>query len=27
VWRDLERDFGGDVLQAHYAKHKHPHHH
>ena len=23
VWRDLERDFGGDVLKAHYAKHKH----
>jgi hypothetical protein len=23
VWRDLERDFGGDVLQAHYAKHRH----
>jgi hypothetical protein len=23
VWRDLERDFGGDLLQAHYAKHRH----
>jgi hypothetical protein len=23
VWRDLERDFGGDVLKAHYAKHRH----
>jgi hypothetical protein len=23
VWRDLERDFGGDVLKAHYAKHQH----
>ena len=23
VWRDLERDFGGDVLRAHYAKHSH----
>jgi quercetin dioxygenase-like cupin family protein len=25
VWRDLERDFGGDLLREHYAKHKHPH--
>jgi hypothetical protein len=25
VWRDLERDFGGDLLRAHYAKHRHPH--
>lgn len=23
VWRDLERDFGGDVLRAHYTKHRH----
>jgi hypothetical protein len=23
VWRDLERDFGGDLLQAHYARHRH----
>ena len=23
VWRDLERDFGGDLLRAHYAKHRH----
>jgi hypothetical protein len=23
VWRDLERDFGGDVLKAHYTKHRH----
>jgi hypothetical protein len=23
VWRDLERDFGGDALRAHYTKHRH----
>ncbi len=23
VWRDLEHDFGGDLLRAHYAKHPH----
>jgi len=23
VWRDLERDFGGDALRAHYRKHEH----
>jgi len=22
VWRDLERDFGGDLLRAHYAQHR-----
>lgn len=25
VWRDLEHDFGGDLLRAHYTQHKHPH--
>ncbi len=23
VWRDLEHDFGGDILRAHYEKHQH----
>ncbi len=23
VWRDLENDFGGDLLRAHYARHPH----
>lgn len=23
VWRDLERDFGGDALRAHYRRHRH----
>ena len=23
VWRDLEHDFGGDMLRAHYLKHQH----
>ena len=23
VWRDLERDFGGDLLRAHYVRHPH----
>jgi hypothetical protein len=22
VWRDLEHDFGGDLLRAHYAAHQ-----
>jgi hypothetical protein len=22
VWRDLERDFGGDLLRAHYEAHQ-----
>jgi hypothetical protein len=22
IWRDLERDFGGDLLRAHYAQHR-----
>ena len=22
VWRDLERDFGGDLLRAHYEAHR-----
>jgi hypothetical protein len=25
VWRDLENDFGGDLLRKHYAKHSHHH--
>jgi hypothetical protein len=25
VWRDLENDFGGDLLRRHYAGHAHPH--
>lgn len=25
VWRDLENDFGGDLLRRHYARHAHPH--
>lgn len=25
VWRDLENDFGGDLLRKHYARHPHPH--
>ncbi len=25
VWRDIENDFGGDLLQKHYARHTHPH--
>src|SRR5690606_8808200 len=25
VWRDLENDFGGDLLKRHYAEHPHPH--
>ena len=24
VWRDLENDFGGDLLRRHYARHPHP---
>ena len=24
VWRDLENDFGGDLLRRHYARHDHP---
>lgn len=24
VWRDLENDFGGDLLRKHYAQHPHP---
>src|SRR5690606_26665348 len=23
IWRDLERDFGGDLLREHLAKHQH----
>ncbi|CAA9314284.1 MAG: hypothetical protein AVDCRST_MAG11-1692 [uncultured Gemmatimonadaceae bacterium] len=23
VWRDLEHDFGGALLRAHYARHRH----
>jgi hypothetical protein len=26
VWRDLEHDFGGDLLRAHYLKHQHSAH-
>ncbi len=26
VWRDLQRDFGGDALRAHYQKHDHGRH-
>lgn len=26
VWRDLEHDFGGDMLRAHYLKHQHSTH-
>ncbi|HEX6071169.1 MAG TPA: DUF3500 domain-containing protein [Longimicrobiaceae bacterium] len=24
VWRDLQNDFGGDLLRRHYAQHRHP---
>jgi hypothetical protein len=27
VWRDLENDFGGDLLRKHYTSHPHPHRH
>ena len=27
VWRDLENDFGGDLLRKHYAAHPRPHQH
>ncbi len=27
VWRDLENDFGQDLLERHYADHPHPHDH
>jgi hypothetical protein len=27
IWRDLRHDFGGDLLAAHYRKHKHPRQH
>jgi len=27
VWRDVENDFGGDLLRQHYARHPRPHRH